>query len=280
MRQRKAEIKEHYNSMRDRGKHVRARSRTINIRNTNNFIKACLIRTYVKEGDSVLDIGCGKGGDLQKYEKARVSEYFGVDIAEVSVGDARARFRNMGCGFEAVFEVLDAYGETMDLKKQFDVVSSQFSFHYAFCSEESLATALGNVERHLRPGGYFMMTVPNKNAVIEKCGDGSLPNEFCRIDFCTENNVPMEDQREYRFTLVDSVNDCVEYFVDFQEMCGRFGNLGLGLVERRGFLEFYKEQQETNQGLFKRMRLVDLTKKEMDVVGIYEIVVFQKTRQD
>ena len=32
----------------------------------------------LKGGGKVLDMGCGKGGDLNKWQKAKVKEYFGL----------------------------------------------------------------------------------------------------------------------------------------------------------------------------------------------------------
>jgi len=49
---------------------------------------------------------------------------------------------------------------------QFDVVSCQFSFHYSF---ESLAQAemmLQNACECLKPGGYFIGTMPNANELM------------------------------------------------------------------------------------------------------------------
>lgn len=80
----------------------------------------------------VLDLGCGKGGDLQKWMKAGTDEYVGVgqslssyqscecidslevlarlDLAAVSVEQARSRWENMrGSRFPAVFRTLDCF---------------------------------------------------------------------------------------------------------------------------------------------------------------------------
>src|SRR5690606_24986391 len=111
----------------------------------------------------VLDIGCGKGGDLFKWQQApqTVDLYVGLDPAEVSIDQARERYRSMasrgggggrgGRGghhrrppriFDCRFHVKDCYGETIgdiDIVRQvgfseaavsssrgFDVVSMMF----------------------------------------------------------------------------------------------------------------------------------------------------------
>lgn len=40
---------------------------------------------------SVLDLACGKGGDLNKWAHSEVRNYFGVDISEKAVKDAMER---------------------------------------------------------------------------------------------------------------------------------------------------------------------------------------------
>lgn len=57
----------------------------------------------------VLDIGCGKGGDLQKWQKARIREYVALDVAAVSVEQAKERWKKMGDKFDATFAQLDCY---------------------------------------------------------------------------------------------------------------------------------------------------------------------------
>jgi mRNA (guanine-N7-)-methyltransferase len=93
----------------------------------NNWIKSVLIQkmayeplsrsSYIKQSPRgsrlsgrVLDIGVGKGGDLQKWQKARIREYVALDVADVSVEQAKGRWKKMSTDkFDAIFAALDCY---------------------------------------------------------------------------------------------------------------------------------------------------------------------------
>ncbi len=128
------------------------------------------------ESFTVLDIGCGKGGDLLKWQKANVDHVVMVDIAQTSVEQAkdryeimkdRARNRRM---FTADFFAADCTKTILDplyprQEVTFDIVSCQFAFHYCFESLEQADTMLANVSKRLRPGGYFIGTTPDANEI-------------------------------------------------------------------------------------------------------------------
>lgn len=196
----------------------RQESPIIGLKSFNNWVKSVLItrfahpvlqRSQVSRGyggggggggrrgggrGKVLDMGCGKGGDMNKWAKARVQEILCVgtsyswnftsrfathkimnrlDIADVSVNQARGRYESMGGRFDASFAALDCYTEPLNkafsperLSTPLDVVSMQFCMHYAFESETKARCMLDNVSRYLRPGGVFIGTIPNAERLM------------------------------------------------------------------------------------------------------------------
>lgn len=101
-------VRQHYNAVPQRGREWRKTdSRIKGLRSFNNWIKSTIIHKFSPSESGgeplplrVLDIGCGKGGDLGKWQQAPqpVELYVGVDPAEVSIDQARERFLQMRSG--------------------------------------------------------------------------------------------------------------------------------------------------------------------------------------
>ncbi|PKS11416.1 hypothetical protein jhhlp_003179 [Lomentospora prolificans] len=214
-------VREHYNSVPERGRDWRRTDSKIKgLRSFNNWVKSCIIQRFSPDEDHtpgamergissgkqllVLDIGCGKGGDLGKWQQApqSVELYVGLDPADISIEQARDRYRNMasrggrgGRGghhnrrpprlFDARFMVKDCYGESIeDLeivrqvgfdpspmnRRGFDVVTMMFCMHYAFETEEKARRMLRNVAGALTKGGRFIGCIPNSDVLSERKG--------------------------------------------------------------------------------------------------------------
>jgi mRNA (guanine-N7-)-methyltransferase len=186
-------IEGHYNARPDVGKGAREASPIIGLKNFNNWVKSVLILRFAHpalaaspaprgdappgfraRGGKVLDMGCGKGGDLSKWQRAPVAEYIAVDIASVSVEQARARWADMrGQRFQADFAAIDCFTHSLAdafkparLARAFDVVSMQFCMHYAFETPAKARRMLENVGRWLRKGGVFVGTIPNAKLLL------------------------------------------------------------------------------------------------------------------
>lgn len=116
-------IAAHYNSRPEMGKHHRRASRVIRLRKFNNWIKSVLIDQYAGRVGALvaMDLGCGKGGDLEKWRQAPLEKLFGVDIAKVSVEHARQRYESMRpkAQFSAEFFNFDAFHVQMRKSSSF-----------------------------------------------------------------------------------------------------------------------------------------------------------------
>jgi len=114
-------VRQHYNEREERGREARQESKIFRLRKFNNWIKSVLIAKFIPDrteeeieedrGLFVLDIGCGKGGDLGKWQKqSQVQAYVGVDIADVSVLHAEQRAAELrGRRFSTRFFAMDCF---------------------------------------------------------------------------------------------------------------------------------------------------------------------------
>ena len=102
---------------------------------------------YIKDGDRVLDLGCGNGRLLMLLAEKSV-EYLGVDFSEKLIEQARVNRP------DKEFAVMDA----LDLKlpdDAFDVVICVSVLNHIPLDKQNLFVA--NVKRVLKPGGVLLM---------------------------------------------------------------------------------------------------------------------------
>ncbi|EEQ92667.1 mRNA cap guanine-N7 methyltransferase [Blastomyces dermatitidis] len=221
-------VRQHYNAVPERGREWRKTdSRIKGLRSFNNWIKSTVIQKFSPDEEFlartngrdwagaepaeekkllVIDVGCGKGGDLGKWQQAPqpVDLYVGLDPAEISIEQARERYISMRRGkdrirgrghplFHAEFYPKDCFGEwvgDIPIVQQvgidgsvgpdgsmmaarwggggFDIVVSMFSMHYAFESEEKARQMLHNVAGLLKKGGRFIGVGPNSDVLSAK----------------------------------------------------------------------------------------------------------------
>lgn len=202
------QVANHYNAVPERGREWRRTDSAIKgLRSLNNWVKSTLIQKFSRpdvpvQQLCVLDMACGKGGDLGKWEKAPQVPglYVGCDIAEVSIEQARERYaetlrRNQGrhrrgVQMRAEFYVQDTFGRPLAevptirqvgfnpnagpgggiiqggmMTGGFDVVSMMFALHYSFESEVLARGMLKNVAGSLKKGGRFLGVMPNSDVI-------------------------------------------------------------------------------------------------------------------
>lgn len=235
-------VRRHYNNVPQRGREWRTTDSQIKgLRSFNNWVKTVAIQKFSPDeefldalavangqdeaeqswvprtttadaeadlenkGLLVIDLGCGKGGDLGKWQQApqRVDLYVGLDPADISIDQATERYDNMRRPqgrkrprrdvhplFHAEFAAQDCFAESLadvPIVKQvgfdenvgpggnimsarwggggFDVVVCMFAMHYAFENEVKARQMLKNVSGLLKKGGRFIGVSPNSDVI-------------------------------------------------------------------------------------------------------------------
>ena len=107
----------------------------------------------VDAGDvSVLDVGSGTGFYVERWRELGVSRVTASDLTDVAVEGLRAAFPSVEC------RQLDLTAELpTEFEGRFDVVSGMdMLFHIV--DDAAYRTALGNLARIVRPGGFVVLT--------------------------------------------------------------------------------------------------------------------------
>ncbi|XP_076611343.1 mRNA cap guanine-N(7) methyltransferase [Chaetodon auriga] len=272
-------VASHYNSLQEVGLAARSRSRIFFMRNFNNWLKSVLIGEILEQlrgthsqPVSVLDLGCGKGGDLLKWRRGGISHLVCADIAGVSVEQCQSRYEDMKKKshvnekiFTAQFITADCTKEVLserldDSELMFDICSCQFVYHYSFESEQKADMMLRNACERLKPGGFFIGTTPDAFELIKRLEASdclSFGNEVFKVSFQSKGFYPLF-RCQYHFSLEDVVNvpEFLVYFPLFEHMAKRYN---MRLVLKQRFSEFFEEKvkKEHHRSLMMKMMALE-----------------------
>ena len=108
-----------------------------------------LFASAIREGDNVLDLGCGDGRTSSPLVLARGASYVGADVSRTAVATA------VGAGLDV--RLIEDPRRLPFAGASFDVVVCVEVLEHLFAPHEVAV----EVHRVLRPGGTFVATVPN-----------------------------------------------------------------------------------------------------------------------
>ncbi|KAM6899687.1 mRNA cap guanine-N(7) methyltransferase [Xenentodon cancila] len=268
----------HYNKLQEVGLAVRSQSRIFFMRNFNNWLKSVLIGEMLEKvrgaGSkqvSVLDLGCGKGGDLLKWRRGGIDHLVCADIAGVSVEQCQIRYEEMKRKSRAHEKIFSAQFITADCSKEvlseklddpelmFDICSCQFVYHYSFESEQKADMMLRNACERLKPGGLFIGTTPDAYELVKRleASDSlSFGNEVFKVSFQSKGSYPLFGC-QYHFSLEDVVDvpEFLVYFPLFEHMAKQYN---MRLVLKQRFSEFFDEKVKKEQHRSLMMKMMAL----------------------
>lgn len=269
---------------------ARQSSPLIALRAVNNFMKANLLGDFCrKPGFRVLDMACGKGGDLFKWAKLGVREWVGVDIARGAVNEAVSRYNGMKeRRFVARFVAADAtrvpiwkhIGPVATGGAGFDLASCQFALHYGCGSEAHARMMLWNIAAFLKPGAHFVATTVDEAALRSRLAKSPDKMTLSNEHFSLRMHAPLPASDKdldfglgYDFALGDLV-DCPEFVVPTAKLQAVAAEFDLQLVFSANFSKMYDKYKM--KAKYNRMLPAHASQAEWDIISLYKIMVFAK----
>ncbi|KAJ3452773.1 mRNA cap guanine-n7 methyltransferase [Anaeramoeba flamelloides] len=267
------------------------------LRSLNNWIKSVLLDQYLEDQGSVLDLCCGKGGDLQKYRSLKIGSLVAVDFAAKSIENAVSRYNTMNPQFNAKFGVGDCFerGLLSFLEDGvcFDLVSCQFSLHYACDTQERLESLFENASCRLKRGGYFIATIPDADLIVQKLKEiegWKFGNNKYQIEFMKNDKIPNDKSffpsfgTKYKFKLDEAVFDLPESLIHTPTLTKVARKYGFKPILEKNFHDIFNKFRKVKkyQELFKRLKCLNqkggVDDDDWEIMGLYLGVAFKKIK--
>lgn len=271
-----SQVAQHYNLVEQKPIRERVKSDIIALRKFNNAMKSLILQQSYKfatlgqrsrELLRVLDLGCGKGGDVPKYlRNEEIGLVVGFDIADVSIEQCKERFekkRPKGRRLRGEFLVADLTREDIQNKlaeinclEKFHIVSSQFNIHYSFESFEQAVRYISNAASNLCKYGVIVGTYPDGPKLLKLARESETPGiyevqDILRVEFSPEDlNNPKPFGTKYNFKLKEVV-DCPEFLVHPEILRCLMKSMGFFEVFDRSFEEHLREVESNSKKFLK-----------------------------
>ena len=193
------------------------------MRDYHNWIKSSIINTYCQEfkstkrsklvRTSLLDLGCGRGGDIMKFYHARVGYYVGIDPDHEGIYSAsdgavkryeasKSKFPGFGKvtylqadagvilnsneqskSFPNMNKQNKSNMDTIFAKKnQFDIINSSFALHYMFGTKLTINNLVENIKNNLKVGGFIIFEIFDADIIMKMMGNNNKITSYYTND--------------------------------------------------------------------------------------------------
>jgi len=147
------------------------------MRRHHNAIKGQVLRecSRLLQGSAavVLDLACGRGGDLWKVQSLGCREYFGVDVDQKFLAEATRRASAIP--FVSTFWRKDLRRDAVSLPKKANLIVCNFALHYFWASQSAWEVFIASVQQNIEVGGVFACTLFDGMRVLRLLMTGGVP---------------------------------------------------------------------------------------------------------
>ena len=198
----------------------RKKGALINYKRHANAVKRLMIERYAGRCRLLVDLGCGRGGDINKWREASVCRVIALDLSSAQLDEARRRERQDPSRNRTDVSWIHASMTQPDLHavlrpllahERADAIACQFAVQYAFDREETISRVLGVVSETLQEGGVFFGVAPDADAIVAQLANRRETHfrppdhPFSLLLRLSADAPPKEFGSELLFSLEDTV---------------------------------------------------------------------------
>ena len=187
-------------------------------RKFNNFLKVSIMKEFVYDlmcdymedfKYSVLDVGCGAGGDLGKWNNLGARSYIGFDASSAGIAELGRRSKSFPSLKVSSFNGNFCTQETWDRipPGKSDVVSCQFAAHYAFAEKETVRIFFAGIYKALSQRGRAIIVTVDAESWRDSCRRNWGP---ANITVAKSSKIPFGDKYDFQ---LDSRVSAPEWWV-------------------------------------------------------------------
>ena len=238
-------------------------------RKYHNQIKREIIN-YFCGNKTVLDLGIGRGGDIDKYKQAGTKKIFGVEPNATNYGELLERFPEYAkTGKDTFMELIktDAQDTAQIVEKVgvegVDVVASFFSLSFFFFPDkpDDLQKLVQTVSQNLKEGGHFIGTTIDGDRT-KALLNGKPDKTFNFGDGSIKLNADETVLFEIKGTIVETQ---LESLVNFERLKNELHSVGIEFLSAENYSHFFNGNR-------------DLSRDENTLNGLYRTFAFRKHR--
>jgi mRNA (guanine-N7-)-methyltransferase len=217
-----------------------------NMKRFHNNIKRDLLKKYVNNNDTIIDLGCGKGGDMHKWINTKVKYVKGYDINKEYLKEAESRYEKIkkqkNINTEIIYKCIDLSKKVIDTEdKNVNVVTCNFALHYFFENEKTFNILKRSIKNNLRINGYFIGTIFDGISVYNRFTnyESTQFDKLFKIENLNNNNKLFGNK--IKVYLKDSIIDNIsyEYLIYFGNFISKMEEEGFVLIDSKLFSEIH-----------------------------------------
>lgn len=207
----------------------------------HNNIKKQFLLKYARS--SLLDLGSGKAGDLWKWISIpTIQKVVGYDINEEHIKEAnnrvlKANIINKKRKLKIQFFQKDLSKDVVVCNQSYDMIISNFSFHYFFKSYRTLNTILRSIDSCSKDGTILIISTINANNLPDKKVDNSLFH-YTPLSQTKNKNIGNKIEISLHDSILEEHN--IEYKVYPSYLIKKLKSINFNCIESVPFSELYK----------------------------------------